>query len=412
MLLRSRMQQQFIHFSGIFLVITGTILLSAGIAYFAYAYKARSDLDKLNVSVARPLPSTAIGTTPAILAPAVVPQGSLDLTASLQAGRAMELFLPAAPVIISGTVFEPAQVGIGTPILPTLLEDAFPAGLVISPPRPLAVEESPLRAEPAAVVVEPIPIEVGPVPLIVSPPAPPAEAGPPPAAAIAPLAEPAPPQISASAIASQQLYPGEAMKASYWSNPLEYEPPSYIESSIVQSFRPVDARNGALPGTLPAPTHITVPSIGVNSDVAGLRIVNLGDSRAYETPKHIVGHIPQSNNPGESGSVWLFGHLESPILGEGNVFYSLPQIPDLLRKGQDVYTIVESGETSYLYKITEAFVVDQDQLKLDYAYLKELKPQYAHLDPGNANIHLVACVPRFVYDSRLVVSGELVGIRS
>ena len=33
-------------------------------------------------------------------------------------------------------------------------------------------------------------------------------------------------------------------------------------------------------------------------------------------------------------------------------------------------------------------------------------------DTGRPTIHLVTCVPRFVYDHRLIVTGELVGIRS
>ena len=168
----------------------------------------------------------------------------------------------------------------------------------------------------------------------------------------------------------------------------------------------------AFPGTLAPPTHLVIPSIGVDSDVSGLEILDLGDSTAYETPKHVVGHIPELSNPGEMGGTWFFGHLESPIAGEGNVFYNLPKIPDLLRRGEDVYVVVDNGSRSYLYQITEAFVVGQEELKLDYGYLQTIRPEYAQLDPEGANIHLVACVPKLVYDSRLVVSGRLVGIRS
>ena len=192
---------------------------------------------------------------------------------------------------------------------------------------------------------------------------------------------------------------------------MEYEPAPYAQTALLRGFKPVDSSQAAAPGTLIPPTRIIVPSIAIDSNVDELAILNLGDSRAYETPKHVVGHIPVSSNPGELGSLWLFGHLESPIAGEGNVFYNLPQIPDLLRKGEEVFTIVEAGETSYLYQITEAFVVHQSDLKMDYTYLQTLRPEYAQLDPGGANIHLVACVPRFVYDSRLVVSGKLVSIR-
>ena len=166
----------------------------------------------------------------------------------------------------------------------------------------------------------------------------------------------------------------------------------------MQGFRPLDPITIPAKGTLDSPTRIIIPSIGVDSKVASLQIMDLGNSRAYETPKHVVGHIPELANPGERGSTWLFGHLESPIAGEGNVFYNLPKIPDLLRKGRDVYVVLYSGSTSFLYRVTETRVVHQDDMKL--------------YDLGGPNVHLVACVPRLVYDHRIVVTGELVGIRT
>ena len=355
LLLRSQVQQRFIRASAIFLVITGAVLLTAGIVYFVYAHQARSDLGNLNFALAAPQAEAETFIVPAQQEPTV------------QRGTQITSTLPPSPLESGSPVGELPQ----------------PAGV-----SPVPTFNLPVNIAPALPKVEGNTQPSRPAPV-----------------------ENAAPQISSSAIASQQPYPGEAIKATYWSDPLEYEPESYVEASLIQGFRPLGPTQAALPGTLRPPTRIVLPSIGVDSVVSGLQIRDLGDSRAYETPKHVVGHIPESGNPGEVGSVWLFGHLESPIAGEGNVFYNLPKIPDLLRKGQNVYTIVENGTRSYLYRMTEAFVVGQDELKLNYGDLKELKPQYAQLDPGGANIHLVVCVPRFVYDSRLVVSGELVGIR-
>ena len=144
--------------------------------------------------------------------------------------------------------------------------------------------------------------------------------------------------------------------------------------------------------------------------MTALEILDLGDRKAYETPDNVVGHIPSTSSPGELGSQWLFGHLESPIVGEGNVFHNLPKIPGLLRESEDVFAVVESGPRSYLYKLTEAVVVHQDDMSLNYGRLRAQKPEFAQLTPTNANLHLVACVPSLVYDHRIVVSGELVGI--
>ena len=354
LLMRSHLQQRFFRFSGVLLVAIGAIFLSAGIAYYAYAYKARSDLDKLNYSLPGP-----------ILQQTEVPALGLPLA---EAGSRTAGQFPFISTSVS-------SVDAGSQEEISLIVQTSPASV------------GDLGAEPATV---PSVTDFG------------ESTGQP---------DGAEPQLSSSVIATQQLYPGEAIKATYFSNPLEYEPASYIEASLIQSFSPIDPDAVAAVGTLPAPTRIIIPSVGVDSGVSGLDILDLGDSRAYTTPKNTVGHIPQTANPGERESSWYFGHLESPIAGEGNVFYNLPKIPELLKR-QDVYVIVENGKGSYLYRITEAFVVHQDDLSLDYEYLQGLRPEYAHLDPGGANIHLVTCVPKWVYDSRLVISGTLVGERT
>jgi hypothetical protein len=232
-----------------------------------------------------------------------------------------------------------------------------------------------------------------------------------PVTSVAPVMTEPPLVISEPAIAAHPAELGLGIGPAYWADPLGYEPPAFVASSLAQSFRPVDPRSAPLMGTLPSPIRISLPAIGVDSSVAGLKVMELGDSRAYETPKNLVGHIPVSANPGERGGSWYFGHLESPIAREGNVFYNLPDIPQQLRQGDDVYAIVDNGQASFLYRITESFVVHQDQLRMDYGYLQGLKPEYALLDPTGPNIHLVTCVPRWSYDYRLVVSGTLVGQR-
>ncbi|MCE2463194.1 MAG: sortase [Dehalococcoidia bacterium] len=206
------------------------------------------------------------------------------------------------------------------------------------------------------------------------------------------------PQISTEAIAKQQPYLENAIDPINWVNIQGYEPLSASEIVLLQGFERFDSSLAAPVGTLSVPSKIIIPSIGVDSLVTGLKILDVGNSRAYETPKHVVGHIPELANPGEMGSAWFFGHLESPIAGEGNVFYNLPGVPNFLREGRAIYAIVESGPTAYLYQIVETQVVNQNDMTM--------------YDTGRPTIHLVTCVPRFVYDHRLIVTGELVGIRS
>ena len=160
----------------------------------------------------------------------------------------------------------------------------------------------------------------------------------------------------------------------------------------------VSSSNGLPRGTLSDATHIRIPSIGVDSAVTTLAILDLGDSKEYETPAHVVGRIPDTSNPGEMGNTWLFGHLESPIRGEGNVFRRLPEIPEILKNGDPVYVALlnEAGE-EFMYQVTNTKVVHRDDLAL--------------YQTDDSTITLVTCVPRLIYDQRLVVSGKLVGIR-
>ena len=360
---RPRFQQRFIQASSLLLFVTGALLLIAGIAYFVYAQNATSNLVNLNV-VTQPPASIDPGLTNA---GAVVGIGSID--AATAALIALAEGAGVVPVV---------------PLVPSSSDE------VVAPPADQIIDTDPGNTLPI--------IDVGADPLLPDP-------------ADLPLPDNTSFQISSDAIASQQLYPGQLINPSAWSDILEYEPASSLEASLIQGFVPVDPSFAPPPGTLTSPNQIIIPSIGVDSNVEGLQIRNLGDSRAYETPNNIVGHIPEGSNPGESGSTWYFGHLESPIAREGNVFYELPKIPEMLRKGQDVYAVVESDSGSFLYQITEAMVVKAEDLSLSYEHLQQQNPDFANLDPNGANLHLVACVPRFVYDHRLVVSGQLIGVR-
>lgn len=204
--------------------------------------------------------------------------------------------------------------------------------------------------------------------------------------------------LPASAIAARSIFPGEALRAKFWNNPQSYEPTKLAENALIKGFKPVSTNQGATRGSLTTATRIVIPALDIDSKVNELQILNLGDSRAYETPKFAVGHIPESSNPGETGGGWFFGHLESPLRNEGSVFFKLPQIANMLRQGETVYVIVESEDGSYLYKVTGTRVVHESQMQL--------------WPSDKSVINLVTCVPRLVYDYRLIVTAELVGVKS
>ena len=224
------------------------------------------------------------------------------------------------------------------------------------------------------------------------------------AASVAPFGGGEPGQLSAAfpEASYASIYPGVKLHPKYWASPLwagtdEFTFSHGVAADLPDGFRVISMSDVLAPRLGSKTTRITIPSIGVESDIKELKIVNLGDSSAYETPKNTVGHIPESSNPGESGNGWFFGHLESPVKGEGNVFQRLPDIPEQLRNGDDVYVTLENEEGHvYLYKVTATNVVHQNDMRL--------------YGTKGASITLVACVPRLIYDHRILVTADLVGI--
>ena len=199
------------------------------------------------------------------------------------------------------------------------------------------------------------------------------------------------------------VYPATEIHPKYWAEPMWSggEPYSYSPNEsgprLPEGFHAVSSTEGTqLPSS--NTTRISVPSVGIDSNITELQILDLGNSRAYETPKNTVGHIPQSPNAGQLGNSWFFGHLESPIKGEGNVFQRLPDIPEKLRNGDEVLIELENEQGHiFLYRVTATDVVHQDDMRL--------------YDSSNATITLVACVPSLVYDHRILVTADLIGIK-
>lgn len=327
---------------GVALIVVGALMLVAGGGYYAYSANARSQLDHLNFTVADAAPA---------------PSARAD-DASLQPNNAaLQSLPPSQPQIAAQALDRSAAQAADSTAATTASQAPIPAA-----------------ADPAA---------------------PPADSTAQQSAARAPL----PPSSYAA------LYPATQIHPKFWGNPLWADSAPYLYAAanpapgLPPGFRALSATEDALaPGEGTFTTRMTIPAIGVDSDITELAILNIGSANAaYETPAHLVGHIPQSPNPGELGNAWYFGHLESPIRGEGSVFKRLPEIPALLRDGDDVFIqlATQDGNT-YLYKVSETEVMHQDDLRMYNA--------------DAARITLVACVPRLVYDHRILVTAELVGV--
>ena len=193
----------------------------------------------------------------------------------------------------------------------------------------------------------------------------------------------------------QSAYPALNLPVRLWGNPRDTINlalnPSHSEFTPLQELgEPLHPGNAAA-------ERLNIPSVGIYANIEALQILELENSRAYETPKHVIGHIPTTPHPGAIGNGWYFGHLESPIRGEGNVFAGLVGIPKLLKNGEDVYVVAESGNRHHLYLVTETDLLPEESL---YLY-----------NSDDSRITLVTCFPRFKYDQRLIVTAKLVGFK-
>jgi len=202
------------------------------------------------------------------------------------------------------------------------------------------------------------------------------------------------PSSNADGLSLASLYPGTEIAPQFWANP--FWAVELDNSSITAGYLPPS--EVALPATGLSPaTLVRIPIIGLEIGTIELTAEPFGDGEKYAAPPFKLGIIPGQPNPGEIGNTWLFGHLESPIRGEGSVFRDLPKVHDLLRQGQPVYVIIDSADGSFLYQATEFRIMHRDDLRL--------------WGSTGRIATLVSSWPRFKYDERVVVTTELVGVR-
>ena len=194
------------------------------------------------------------------------------------------------------------------------------------------------------------------------------------------------------------MFPGILLNPKYWDEPIWAGIDPLPSWELPSGFKMVEAdKFDSDVIKLGKAINISIPSIGLSSEVKELSIVDLESSRTYETPKNTIGHIPETGNPGELASGWFFGHLESPIRGEGNVFKNLPKLTNFLREGKQVFIILDSIDGSFLYRVHKTNVVHKSELIIEIN--------------KDSSISLVSCVPKLVYDHRLIVEAKLVGIK-
>tara|TARA_B100001559_G_scaffold312235_1_gene309703 strand:+ start:4439 stop:5191 length:753 start_codon:yes stop_codon:yes gene_type:complete len=178
-----------------------------------------------------------------------------------------------------------------------------------------------------------------------------------------------------------------------WSVPKQFNP---VYSDIDTSS--LDIMQGQTVGSISSSSTIIIPIINLSAKIEPLVLNNDKDEPYYASPKNSAGHLPTSANPGEEGSVWLFGHLESPFTREGSVFWDIPKLEEALRNNENVNAILENDSQRFVYRLKSISIIDEDQFETH--------------ESSRATLHIVTCYPRLKYDKRMVVNGELVVVDS
>ena len=184
-------------------------------------------------------------------------------------------------------------------------------------------------------------------------------------------------------------------------HPRDWEDPNWSEidklANAKLNFPPIDINRVTRPSFLSGPAvNLRIPSISVDSKVEELDVIVKDGIKQYETPKNVVGRIPTDPDMLNSVTGWYFGHLESPIKGEGNVFHALPKVADDIRNGDPVYIILSTDKKEFTYEAIKSEVMHESSLKL--------------YDAGPDAIILVTCANRPLYDHRQIVTARLIGI--
>ena len=201
LLLRGRLQRRFFNFPGLFLFVIGAILLATSGTYYGYAAKARADLDSLNVT----LPETASGAVEVNRQPQAIPSHTAEVVGSEAAASAPAPRSETTRDIPAGRTEESAPPAMEWPLdqdtgVPAVAEK----GSAIA-----AAESTGVAGAAASLPIQSVSAD----------------------RAASPIRA-----LSASAISSQRLFPGESLLARFWSNPLAYESASYREQALLRGF--------------------------------------------------------------------------------------------------------------------------------------------------------------------------------
>jgi LPXTG-site transpeptidase (sortase) family protein len=116
----------------------------------------------------------------------------------------------------------------------------------------------------------------------------------------------------------------------------------------------------AQPATVAGPVSLTIPLIGVKSQLVTLGLAADG-SMQVPSSTSVAGWYTGSPRPGAVGSAIVVGHIDS-LTGPG-VFYRLPE----LKRGDSVYVKRADGSTAE-FRVTEVQTYPKDHFPTQTVY--------------------------------------------
>lgn len=156
---------------------------------------------------------------------------------------------------------------------------------------------------------------------------------------------------------------------------------------------PTDAPSPAPRPKMPKPTHLTIPTLNVDSNVieVGLSPVEIDGQQAYiwDVAPYAVGHNFSSANPGEGENVVLSGHDD----WQGEVFRNLWH----LKKGDQLS--LQAGDRQIAYHVDDILLLPE----VGEPFEKRIQNAAFIGTTGDERLTLVTCYPYGVDSDRLVV---------
>jgi sortase A len=144
---------------------------------------------------------------------------------------------------------------------------------------------------------------------------------------------------------------------------------------------------------MPLPTHLTIPSIGVDSQIVEVGVspveVDGQELLTWDVAPYAVGHHFSSASPGEGENIVLSGHDD----WQGEVFKNLYKI----KQGAEVD--VTAGDRVVKYRVDDILLLPEIGESLE----KRLENAKFIGTTGDERVTLITCWPYGVDDHRVVV---------